>query len=211
MGVVKAAKKHIVLKAIKHKVIGEKTTTPKAKGNLKLKLKLKGHKVIGKKTTTPKKPVGHCAKMSRNGRCGKAFGSTICKNSYCSRWNWCGLSALHKSTQQKPFSMGKFANCGPNVKVPKHPTVKKAIKTIKAKKVEYLRIIKIIKVIRLKLLKAQKALAKATPKTKVVILKQIAAFKKQLAVRNKTILKYKTIMLKLKAKPGVKKAIKVVK
>merc|ERR1711904_621145 len=89
-------------------------------------------KPVGKKPPV-KKPVGKkvagtpCNRMSKNGRCGKAFGNTICNGVWCSKWNWCGLSALHKSTMQKPFSMGNFAHCvKPGKPKPKVPVKGKA-------------------------------------------------------------------------------------
>merc|ERR1712087_472518 len=31
------------------------------------------------------------------------MGNTICPKGWCSRWNWCGTSSLHKSTHQAAF------------------------------------------------------------------------------------------------------------
>merc|ERR1712080_216599 len=64
------------------------------------KVVLKGKKVIKKKANK------FCSlKVSKNGRCGAAFGNTRCANAgvYCSKWNWCGTSALHKKTHQPKY------------------------------------------------------------------------------------------------------------
>merc|ERR1740138_255920 len=45
--------------------------------------------------------------LSKNGRCGKAFANTRCASGFCSRWNWCGASALHKKTHQAAFDARK--------------------------------------------------------------------------------------------------------
>merc|ERR1711988_1271644 len=45
--------------------------------------------------------------LSKNGRCGKAFKNTRCASGFCSRWNWCGTSALHKKTHQAAFDARK--------------------------------------------------------------------------------------------------------
>merc|ERR1711912_229088 len=71
--------------------------------------------------------------VSKNGRCGKAFGNTRCTKAgvYCSKWNWCGTSALHKRTHQAKYD-GR--NCGKKVMKIKVRVVKKAKKVVKAKK-----------------------------------------------------------------------------
>merc|ERR1712227_446932 len=66
--------------------------------------------------------------ISKNGRCGKAFGNTRCAGGFCSKWNWCGTSALHKRTHQAKYD-GR--NCGKRV-VKK--TLKLKLKVKKAKK-----------------------------------------------------------------------------
>merc|ERR1711975_154009 len=85
-----------------------------------------------KPAVKPTKKVGACAlKVSKNGRCGKAFGNTRCgaRGVFCSKWNWCGTSALHKRTHQAKYD-GR--NCGKRV-VKK--TLKLKVKAKKAKKV----------------------------------------------------------------------------
>merc|ERR1711881_748920 len=66
--------------------------------------------------------------LSKNGRCGPTFGKTICPSGYCSKWWWCGTSALHKSTHQAAYdakpgcaakkpapkcNLSKNGRCGP--------------------------------------------------------------------------------------------------
>merc|ERR1712151_23548 len=78
---------------------------------------------------TKKAPV-KCLKDSKNGRCGKAHGNTKCGQNpkvFCSRWGWCGTSALQKKTHQAAFD-GKA--CGA-----KKPAAKKAAPKKAAKKV----------------------------------------------------------------------------
>merc|ERR1719450_1498299 len=63
--------------------------------------------------------------VSKNGRCGKAFGNTRCAGGFCSRWNWCGTSALHKKTHQAAFDARKCPKKATiKVKVTKKPAVK---------------------------------------------------------------------------------------
>merc|ERR1711992_208500 len=43
----------------------------------------------------------------KGARCGARYGGRSCgKGRYCSRWNWCGTSHLHKSTARP-----KYSNC----------------------------------------------------------------------------------------------------
>merc|ERR1711904_365223 len=51
----------------------------------------------------PKKPAAPKCNLSKNGRCGPKYGNTICPSGYCSKWWWCGTSALHKSTHQAKY------------------------------------------------------------------------------------------------------------
>merc|ERR1712185_138151 len=119
--------------------------------------KAKAAKKVTKKTV--KKPVKKIVKkvhagcklrVSKNGRCGAKFGKTRCTRAgvYCSRWNWCGTSALHKRTHQALYD-GR--NCG--AKVVKKRVVKKVVK--KAKKAKKAR--KVVK----KAKKAKKVVKKA--------------------------------------------------
>ena len=70
----------------------------------------------------------HCTHtVSKNGRCGAAFTKTRCGYNakvpvYCSRWGWCGTSALHKSTHQSAFD-GRRCNVASRV-------VKRVVKRI---------------------------------------------------------------------------------
>merc|ERR1711976_912656 len=124
-----------------------------------------------KPAVKPTKKVGACAlKVSKNGRCGKAFGNTRCgaKGVFCSKWNWCGTSALHKRTHQAKYD-GR--NCGKRV-VKK--TLKLKLKVKKAKKAK-----KVVK----KAKKAKKAMkvvkkAKKAKKAKKVVKKAKKAVKK---------------------------------
>merc|ERR1712139_37741 len=78
--------------------------------------------VFAQKVQKPKTDSLCALKLSTNGRCGPAFQNTRCAAGYCSKWNWCGTSKLHKNTQQAKFSARK---CG---KVIKKKVVKKAVK-----------------------------------------------------------------------------------
>merc|ERR1711904_526000 len=64
--------------------------------------------------------------LSKNGRCGPSYGNTICPSGYCSKWWWCGTSALHKSTHQAAYD-AKPACAAKKV-------VKKVVKKVAAKK-----------------------------------------------------------------------------
>merc|ERR1740139_434244 len=52
----------------------------------------------------PNPALKSCAlNVSKNGRCGPTYQNTRCAGgptTYCSKWSWCGGSALHKSTMQ---------------------------------------------------------------------------------------------------------------
>merc|ERR1712178_361294 len=77
-----------------------------------------------------------CSKMSRNGRCGARYGHTWCNNSYCSRWNWCGTSALHKRTKQAAYSKGNMKCCMKYFK-PKPVKCRKGFKRVGKRCVRY--------------------------------------------------------------------------
>jgi len=51
-------------------------------------------------------------------KCGKQNGrNCVCgKNRFCSRWNWCGTSALHKSTSKQTLSNDYDNACSANNK-----------------------------------------------------------------------------------------------
>merc|ERR1712216_1074142 len=89
--VVKKAGKKPVKKAAKK---GVKKAAKKVVKKPKVKVTLK------KKVA--KKAAAKC-NLSKNGRCGPKFGNTICPSGYCSKWWWCGTSALHKSTHQVKY------------------------------------------------------------------------------------------------------------
>merc|ERR1712039_817588 len=79
------------------------------------------------KKAAKKAPV-KCLKDSKNGRCGKAHGNTKCGQNpkvFCSRWGWCGPSALHKKTHQAAYD-GKA--CGAKKPAAKKAAPKKAAK-----------------------------------------------------------------------------------
>jgi hypothetical protein len=72
--------------------------------------------------------------VSKNGRCGKAFGNTRCPTGFCSKWNWCGVSALHKKTHQAAFDARKCAKAaGKKAKKPAKKTGKKVAAGCKLK------------------------------------------------------------------------------
>merc|ERR1719335_993481 len=149
-----------------------------------------------KPAVKPTKKVGACAlKVSKNGRCGKAFGNTRCgaKGVFCSKWNWCGTSALHKRTHQAKYD-GR--NCGKRV-VKKTLKLKIKVKAPKAKKV-----VKKAKKVVKKAKKAKKA-KKVVKKAKKVMKKKIAKKAKKAVKKAKKVVK--------KAKKVAKKAKKVVK
>merc|ERR1712164_227657 len=113
----KKAVKKVVKKAAK-KVVKK----PKVKVTLKKKVAKKPKVKVTLKKKVAKKAAAKC-NLSKNGRCGPKFGNTICPSGYCSKWWWCGTSALHKSTHQakydaKPACAAKKA-------------VKKAVKKVK--------------------------------------------------------------------------------
>merc|ERR1711881_44537 len=89
-------KKKLKLHVIKQKKVGGKGTYPTKKKVVK-----KAKKVVKK----AKKSQFCSLKVSKNGRCGKAFGNTRCTKAgvFCSKWNWCGTSALHKKTHQPKY------------------------------------------------------------------------------------------------------------
>merc|ERR1712194_905035 len=106
----------------------------------------------------------YCAlKVSKNGRCGSRFGRTRCPGKSenqvsCSRWNWCGVSKLHRSTDQKVYHTHKCA------KVAKKVT-KKIVKKGKKSKVVKKRVTKkVVKKLVLKKKSAKKATAKKSAK-----------------------------------------------
>merc|ERR1712007_219723 len=93
----------------------------KAAKKVKVTLKKKAAKKVVKKAAAK-------CNLSKNGRCGPKYGNTICPSGYCSKWWWCGTSALHKSTHQvkydaKPACAAKKAVKKPKVKV----TLKKKV------------------------------------------------------------------------------------
>merc|ERR1711985_65606 len=90
------------------------------------------HKNIKKVAKKAAKKAAAKCNLSKNGRCGPNFGNTICPAGFCSKWWWCGTSALHKSTHQvkydaKPSCPAKKVA----VKVTKKPVKKVAVKVTK--------------------------------------------------------------------------------
>jgi endonuclease V-like protein UPF0215 family len=103
--------------------------------------------------------IGACAlKVSSNGKCGPANLRTRCGKPgvFCSKFGWCGVSALHKSTHQPMFD-GRLCKAAVKVAVKGiKGAAKKAIKTAKkpvAKKAKKAKKVKKGK----KVLKAKKA------------------------------------------------------
>merc|ERR1712139_416080 len=165
-------------------------------------------KCPSKKPVAPKKNVGCSLKVSKNGRCGRKFGNTRCAQagSFCSRWNWCGKSKLHKKTQQRRFN---YRRCGAKLRV-KVRVVKKAKKTAKKAPKKAKKVVKKAK----KAKKAKKVLkVKVVKKAKKVVKKAEKAKKAKKA--KKVVKKAKKAVKKAKkakkAKKVVKKAKKVVK
>merc|ERR1712085_122719 len=85
----------------------------------------------------------YCAlKVSKNGRCGSRFGRTRCPGKSenqvsCSRWNWCGVSKLHRSTDQKVYHTHKCAKVVKKLILKKKTakkSAKKSAKKVTAKK-----------------------------------------------------------------------------
>merc|ERR1711957_421237 len=133
--VVKKVVKKIVLHAKKAAKKIAKAHPKKAKKMVK-KAKKSAKKMVKKAKKAAKKVVKKTAKkvvkkaapkcnVSKNGRCGKSFHNTICPAGWCSRWNWCGTSALHKKTHQVAFDAKK--RCAKKSKV----VIKKAKKSAK--------------------------------------------------------------------------------
>jgi len=112
--VVIKAKKVTKKKPVKKVVIKAKKVTKKtAKKTVKKVVKKKAHKKVivrihGLKTTLK-------CKVSKNMRCGAEFNNTICPFGWCSKWNWCGVSKLHKSTHQIAYDAKK--ECSANKKL----------------------------------------------------------------------------------------------
>merc|ERR1712139_450917 len=132
--------------------------------------------VFAQKVQKPKTDSLCALKLSTNGRCGPAFQNTRCAAGYCSKWNWCGTSKLHKNTQQAKFSARK---CG---KVIKKKVVKKAVKPKKLVKKLKIKVAKKAKKVSLKM-KAKKAKkvvkkAKKAKKAKKVVKKAKKVVKK---------------------------------
>merc|ERR1712146_700284 len=154
------------LKIHKPKIIGKHTTTPKKP---KVHLKIHKPKIIGKHTVAPKKVVKKPhkkvvvrihglkkvlkCKISKNMRCGPKFNNTICPFGWCSKWGWCGVSKLHKSTHQINF------DAKPQCKKHKKKPVKKVVKKTVKKPIK-----KVVK----KAKKAKKVVKKAKKAKKVV-------------------------------------------
>merc|ERR1711998_299947 len=131
-----------------------------------------------------------------NGRCGARFGKTRCTRAgvYCSRWNWCGTSALHKRTHQALYD-GR--NCGAKVvkkRVVKKRIVKKAKKAAKKGK----KILKKKIVIKRKVAKKAKKQAK---KGKKVIKRKVAKKSKKQAKKGKKMIKRKIAKRKSSRNP----------
>merc|ERR1712139_415328 len=180
-----------------HQAAFDARKCPKAKAAKKVVKKIvkKPVKKIVKKVS-----AGCKLRLSKNGRCGARYGKTRCTRAgvYCSRWGWCGTSALHKRTHQ-PLYDGR--NCG---KVVKKRVVKKAKKItlkLKAKKAKKSLKKKIVK-------KAKKAKKVIKKKAKKVVKKAKKIIKK--AKKAKIVKKAKKA-IKKKAKKVVKKIVKKAK
>merc|ERR1712036_2127 len=83
------------------KVIKKAKKITKAQVKSKVKKIIKRGKIIKKRVVKKSK----CGIMSKNSRCGKAYGR--CRSGYCSRWNWCGFSRAHKTRSQTRYNAMK--------------------------------------------------------------------------------------------------------
>merc|ERR1712021_9952 len=155
----------------------------------------------------------YCAlKVSKNGRCGSRFGRTRCPGKSenqvsCSRWNWCGVSKLHRSTDQKVYHTHKCA------KVVKKVT-KKIVKKGKKGKVVKKRVTKkVVKKLVLKKKSAKKSAKKVTAKKSAKKVTAKKSAKKVAAKRAAKATKGKKSSKKVakKGKKSVKKTKKSVK
>merc|ERR1711977_805888 len=147
-----------------------------------------------------KKPAPKC-NVSKNGRCGPKYGKTICPAGYCSKWAWCGTSALHKSTHQAAYD-AKPACAAKKVVKKAKIAIKKPKVMIKKPKV------KITKKIVLK--KGAKKVVKKAAAKKVV--KKAAAKKvmKKLAKKGAAKKVVKKAAKKVVKKAAAKKVVKKV-
>merc|ERR1712226_708692 len=82
-----------------------------------------------------KKKAAPKCNLSKNGRCGPKYGNTICPAGYCSKWWWCGTSALHKSTHQAAYDAKPACAAHKILKKAKKAPVKKVVKKKPVKKV----------------------------------------------------------------------------
>merc|ERR1712146_608570 len=75
----------------------------------------------GKKRAPPRIVKSHNCKLrlSRNGRCVPHFHNTRCarRGQFCSRWNWCGKTRMHRLHSQKRFN---YIRCAKQKRAPKH-------------------------------------------------------------------------------------------
>merc|ERR1740139_1870166 len=116
------------------------------------------------------RPRNQKCNVSKNGRCGPKYGNTICPAGYCSKWWWCGTSALHKSTHQVAFDAKKACSA--------KKTVKKVVKKSKGKKTG------------LKLKVSHKVVVKG----KKVLKHKVVVKGKKVLVKGKKVLKHKVVV-----------------
>merc|ERR1712151_509704 len=127
---------------------------------------VKKHVIKRSKFAHKHKTVCH---LSRNGRCGPHYGNTICPAGYCSKWWWCGTSALHKRTRQARFDARPECMKRKKAKRVVKKVVKKIVKHAKkvAKKVAKKHPKKAKKIVK-KAKKAAKKMVKKVKKAKKV-------------------------------------------
>merc|ERR1740139_1999601 len=92
-------------------------------------------------------------------RCGASFNNTICPFGWCSKYNWCGVSKLHKSTHQIAYDAKKACQ-----KKTKAPVKKVLVKKAPVKKV----VVKKAPVKKAPVKKAAKKIVKKAPVKKAV-------------------------------------------
>merc|ERR1711862_1066689 len=108
--------------------------------------------------------------LSKNGKCGKANGGTICPVGYCSKAGTCGTDKMHKATKQIAYSASKQCSAKTHLKRKIHKANNKAAK--KAAK------------------KAQVAVKKADVKGKAHAKKAPVHFHKKVSLKVKKLTPY---------------------
>merc|ERR1740139_2116113 len=146
----------------------------------------------------PNPALKSCAlNVSKNGRCGPTYQNTRCAGgptTYCSKWSWCGGSALHKSTMQAGGLYNGRVCAAPIKKIVK-PAAKVVAKKVVAKKAA-------AKKVGLKI--AKKVVAHKAAAKKVV--KKVIAHKAAAKKVVKKVLAHKKVAVKVAKKVVAHKA-----